>query len=105
MVSEALFPYITGTSITTGFKSDHHGILLIFKVNNNERGRGYWKFNNTLLKNKDYVRIVKDTIKEVKNTYTYTVRTNEEKKNEEKFTLPGELVQLNINDQLFWKIC
>ena len=70
LVSEALFPYITDASITTGFKSDHHGISLKFKINDNERGRGYWKFNNTLLKGKDYVRIVKDTIKEVKNTYT-----------------------------------
>ena len=99
LVSEALFPYVTDASITTGFKSDHLGILLKFKINDNESGRGYWKFNNTLLKDKDYVRIVKDTIKEVKNTYM--LRSNEEN-DEEDFSVPAELVQLNINDQLFF---
>ena len=36
---------------------------------NKEQGRGYWKFNNSLLKNKDYIKVVKYTIQEVKDTY------------------------------------
>ena len=47
------------------------------------------------MKDKDYVRIVEDTTKEVKNTYM--MRTNEEN-NEEDFTVPDELVQLKIKD-------
>ena len=41
LISDALFPYITDTSITMGFKSDYHGILLTFRFNENERGRGF----------------------------------------------------------------
>ena len=64
------------------------------------RGRGYLKFNNTLLKDKDHIKLGKDTIKEVKNKYT--VRTNKEN-NEEDFLVPDELLQLNINGQLFYR--
>ena len=51
------------------------------------------------MKDKDYVRIVKDTTKEVKNTCM--LRTNEED-NEEDFTVPEELVQLKIKDHFFF---
>ena len=37
--------------------------------NNNERDTGYWKFNYSLLKDNEYIQLVKKTIKEVKNTY------------------------------------
>ena len=37
LVSGALFPYITDASKITGLKSDHHGILLNLKINDNER--------------------------------------------------------------------
>ena len=39
-VSETIFPYVTDVSITIGFKSDHHGVLLNSKFNDNERGSG-----------------------------------------------------------------
>lgn len=59
----------------------------------NERGKGYWKFNNTLLKDKKYIEEVKRTIKEVKNTY---IVNNTEIEN-----TTDDKIQFNINDQLF----
>ena len=97
LISDALFPYITDTSITTGFKSDHHGILLTFKFNENERGHGYWKFNNMLLKDKDYIKLVKETIKDAKNTYL----NREENVNQNVDNIPDEEIQFSISDQLF----
>ena len=35
----------------------------------NERGKSYWKFNNSLLKDREYIKIVKKTIKDVLETY------------------------------------
>ena len=62
------------TSINPGYRTDHCSILLKLKFINNERGRGYWKFNNSLLKNKDCVKLVKNTIREIIDTY----KTNDE---------------------------
>ena len=63
--------------------------MLKLKFINNERGRGYWKFNNSLLKNKDFVKLVKDTIQEVIDTY----KTNDEQ--------DISNIEFTINDQLF----
>ena len=88
-----MFLYADATSITPGYRTDHSGIILDLVFNyNNEHGRGYWKFNNSLLKDQCYIKIVKDTISEVKQTYT----TNKNKENTD-----AEQIKFNINDQLF----
>ena len=59
-----------------------------------ERGRGYWKFNNTLLKDKDYVSLIKIQLT-MKRTYV---------SNENNLThgnISNKEIQFNINDQLF----
>ena len=90
-----MFLYADATSIIPGYRTDHSGIILDLVFNyNNERGRGYWKFNNSLLKDQCYIKIVKDTISEVKQTYT----TNKNKGNTD-----AEQIKFNINDQLFLK--
>ena len=55
LVSEEIFQHVPDNSIIPGYRSDHSGIYLKIKLHENERGRRYWKFNNTLLKYKDYV--------------------------------------------------
>ena len=46
-----------------GYRTDHSGILLDIILDYNiERGKGYWKFNNTLLKDNNYIKMVKETI-------------------------------------------
>ena len=93
LISFVCFLYADATSITPDYRTDHSGITLDFVFNyNNERGRGYWKFNNSLLKDQCYIKIVKDTISEVKQTYT----TNKNKDNTD-----AEQIKFNINDQLF----
>ena len=55
--------------MVSGYRTDHPGTILKLKFNNNERGKGYWKFNNSLLKDNEYIQIVKKAIEEVKDTY------------------------------------
>lgn len=69
LVSEKLFQFVFSSDIVPGYRTDYSGILLKLKLINNERGKGYWKFNNTLLKDPDYIQKVKYTIEEVKSTY------------------------------------
>ena len=69
IVSEGIFQLVTESSIVSGYRTDHSGISLKIKFQDAERGRGYWKFNNSLLKDKDYIKIVKDAIEETKDIY------------------------------------
>ena len=86
-----MFLYADATSITPGYRTDHSGITLDLVFNyNNERGRGYWKFNNSLLKDQNYIKIVRDTISEFKQTY----KLNND-------NLGSEQTEFSINDQLF----
>ena len=89
LINETCLEYVMDTNINPGYRTDHSSILLKLKFINNERGRGYWKFNNSLLKNKDYIKLVKYTIQELKDTY---------KTNDEQATYNTEF---SINDQLF----
>ena len=44
-------------SINPGIKSDHSIIKLTFEIpESRTRGRGFWKFNSTLLKDTEYVK-------------------------------------------------
>ena len=52
LVSENAFQYVHESSIVPGYRTDHSGILIKIKLQDNERGKGYWKFNNSLLKDK-----------------------------------------------------
>ena len=49
-----------------GIKSDHSIILLHICSNSDQRGRGFWKFNSTLLKDIDYVKSISDMISTLK---------------------------------------
>lgn len=102
LVNDNCFTYTSDTEITPGFRSDHSGITLKLEFNEHKRGRGYWKFNNLLLKDKDYIKLVKETINEVKNTY---IRKNtcidDSEVNRESFNYSDEQIEFNINDQLF----
>ena len=69
-INETCLKYVMDTDINPGYRTDRSSILLKLKFINNERGRGYWKSNNSLLNNKDYIKLAKDTIQEV--IYTYT---------------------------------
>ena len=89
LLNETCLEYVMDTNINPGYRTDHSSILLKLKFINNARGRGYWKFNNSLLKNKDYIKLVKDTIQEVKDTY----KTNDEQ--------ASYNTEFSINDQLF----
>ena len=52
-----------------GYKTDHTGVTIKLDFFEQARGKGFWKFNNSLLKDKEYSKIVKDTINEVLNSY------------------------------------
>ena len=99
LVNNDCLGYVSDTDIISGFRSDHSGKILNMSFNQKERGRGYWKFNNLLLKDKDYITVVKETINEVKNTY---IRKNNDMTDEANIqNIPNEQIEFTIYDQLF----
>ena len=92
LINDDCFPYASEAKIIPGYRSDHSGIVFELALNTNERGRGYWKFNNSLLKDQQYVSLVKNTISDVKQTYQINNGENNIDNQEQEFS---------INDQLF----
>lgn len=54
-VSHGLFNGISNCKMQTGFQSDHSFVIFDIKLNNDKRGPGYWKFNTSFLKEKEFV--------------------------------------------------
>ena len=94
LVSSENFQYCYDCNVLPGYRTDHSAIMLKLKLNQNEKGRSYWKFNNSLLRDSEYIKIVKKTIGEVLDTYK--VKNNKE--NEPHTENTG--IIYTINDQL-----
>ena len=62
LISSNLLNFISGVDILPGYRTDHSIIELCISFHNIQRGRGYWKFNNSLLKNPKYVEMVNTVI-------------------------------------------
>ena len=65
LVSSSLLPYVKKAEIIPGFLSDHSSITLEIDFSQFTRGKGFWKFNSSLLKDQEYVEKVKNVIKRV----------------------------------------
>ena len=68
LLSEGLTSSITSTSIQPGYCTDHSIITLTLDLINHPRGRGHWKFNNSLLTDMTYIRKMKDVIMDTRNS-------------------------------------
>ena len=64
LVSFGLTQKIENSSIGASYRSDHSPVLMTLLPFNNERGKGFWKLNCSLLSDINYVRKIKDTIKQ-----------------------------------------
>ncbi len=64
LISMDLTGFVYSSSIKPGYSTDHSIISLSLSLNNNPRGRGFWKFNGSLLQDTNYVTLVKKVIDE-----------------------------------------
>ena len=69
LVSETLLGNCRKESIVPGFRSDHSAVDVTLVFNEVKRGKTFWKFNSTLLKNINYVKEIKLVILNVKKQY------------------------------------
>ena len=69
LISNSLLPFVQKVEILTTCFSDHSPIVLEIDFSKFKRGRGFWKMNNSLLSDMNYVKIIKNTIKRVTAQY------------------------------------
>ena len=66
LVSRNLNYQISKCQLKPGLRSDHSLIKLEIKlVQTQQRGKGYWKFNNSMLHDKTYVTLIKEELKKL----------------------------------------
>ena len=102
LISEHLSPYVIKSHIAPGFKSDHSLVSLEIDFSKVQLGRGFFKFNNSLLHDHEYVNLIKETIKNV--TRQYSTVNYEHNFWDTLPTLNIDTHDVNINDQLFFEV-
>ena len=69
LVSNELLNLIECSKIEPGYRTDHSAIVLKLRLSNFKRGPGLWRFNTSLLEDKDYVDLIKNIIHKTKIEY------------------------------------
>ena len=68
LVSEALMSSIDDINIISSYRSDHSSVVLSLILNEFKKGKGTWKFNNSLLKDKMFVEEIKNVYIKLRNS-------------------------------------
>ena len=62
LISQGLCPFINNIQMIPFTGTDHKGVFLELKLISNQRGPGYWRFNDLLLENRDFISDMTDFI-------------------------------------------
>ena len=99
LVSASLLPFVEDADILPGIASDHSIPYIDVDISNFKRGRGFFKFNNSLIKDGDYVKLVNETIRSV--TAFYAEEIYKKDFLEQMTPEQQQKIVLSINPQLF----
>ena len=97
LISETIMQNVNDLEILPSYRSDHSTVVLSLELNEFVKGRGLWKFNTSLLKDKDYVNAVKQCIVDIKERYMLPVYSKEFIED----NLNNDLLEITISHQLF----
>ena len=73
LVTNNLEYSISGANVETGYRSDHSPVSIDLAFNKFIKGKGLWKFNNSLLQYDTYAETIRKTISETKKQYCVPV--------------------------------
>lgn len=96
LISETLLASTKACKIDTSYRSDHSPITLEIQFVEFKHGKGLWKFNNSLLKDIEYLDIINKKINEIKQQYALPIYNFDNLD-----LIPNSDIQFTINDQLF----
>lgn len=98
LATEELLTKTDNVIIEPGYRSDHSLVILCLKKEQFKRDRPFWKFNNSLLKDKKYVIEIKKLIIEVKKQYAIPVYDLDNISN-----VPNDQLTFVIDNRLFFE--
>ena len=101
-ISNSLSPYVVDTCILPGVFSDHSIIKIDLDFSKVQMGPGYFKFNNSLLKNLNYLEHIKKLILRTTELYSTDDLGEEYWQNIQPQHIQN--INLNINAQLFFDV-
>jgi len=96
LVSENLLSSVENSKIEASYRSDHSAIILELQFTQFNHGKSLWKFNNSLLQDKQYLETINEKIDEIRQQYAIPVY-NFDKISE----ISDTDIQFTISDQLF----
>ena len=91
-----MLPSINNSNIEPGYRSDHSMPITSLKFNEFKKGKGLWKFNNSLLYDIEYIDNINKLIFDIKRQYAIPIYNFENLK-----SISDEYIQFQVNDQLF----
>ena len=94
LVSSDIESFVQSTDIGISYRSDHSPIHIELKFFNQSRGRGTWKFNNSLLQDDDFIKRVKSDINSVVQEYECDSQVD----------LDNSEKEFHISGQLLWEM-
>ena len=100
LISRLLLTDMSDVKICPGYRTDHSLLYLKFTFGKFKKGKSYWKFNNSLLTDTEYINSIKRTITLVKEQYAVNNKITDEKEN----MISDNDINLSIDDQLFFEI-
>ncbi|CAG2253237.1 unnamed protein product [Mytilus edulis] len=92
MITSDIEAFVISSDIGISYRSDHSPVFINLKFSSQIRGKGTWKFNDSLLKETEFIEKVKGDIKTVIEEYESDPSIDIEKEDK----------QFNISYQLLW---
>ena len=99
LTTNSMHDIITHCSINPSYRSDHSIIQLKIKLSQFQRGRGTWKFNCSLLKEREYLNLINGIITEEKLKYALPVYNPDHL-----MIIEDNEIQFTIDDSYFLEI-
>lgn len=96
LLSEELLSVMNGVKIESSYRSDHSLISVVLKRGGITKGKSFWKFNNSLLRDGNYIKEIKQVIYQVKKQYARQKDLDLDK-------IPNKDLELDISEQLFFE--
>ena len=96
LISESLLNLAPYVKFENSYRSDHCPVVMGVKTNEFLKGRGFWKLNNSLLADKEYVNLIKEKIKNIKLQYACPIYNFNNID-----SIENDKIQFMLSDQLF----